>query len=96
MTKRDIVLQLSEKHANIRQKDIAQITQDILDIIKDELVQGNNLELRNFGVFKIIKRKARIGRNPNNPSDVYNIPERTTVKFTPGRNIQGELNKLSS
>ena len=49
------------------------------------MAEGNNVELRNFGVFEVRLTKARVGRNPNKPETDVVIPARATVKFKPGK-----------
>jgi len=46
------------------------------------------LEFRDFGVFEVVKRKQKIGRNPKNASVPIIIPERRAVKFTPGKKMK--------
>ena len=46
------------------------------------------MEFRDFGVFEIVTRKSRIGRNPNKPEDVVVIPARKVVKFKPGKRLR--------
>jgi len=50
--------------------------------------------LRNFGVFTLKKRKERIGRNPNEPANTVQIPERTVVKFKPGKIMREKVSRL--
>ena len=61
----------------------------------DALANDRNVELRNFGVFEIQVRKARIGRNPNNPTINVIIPERAVVRFKAGRILKEKLKQLS-
>lgn len=49
------------------------------------------MEFREFGVFEVTTRKARIGRNPNRPEDVVMIPVRRVVKFKPGKRMRDML-----
>lgn len=84
MTKRDLVVRIADETGLI-QKDVAVVLQKTLDYITDALEEGENVEFRNFGVFEINTRKARIGRNPNKPEDVVTIPSRKVVKFKPGK-----------
>lgn len=84
MTKRDLVVRIAEETGLIQQ-DVAVVLQKSLDYITEALEQGDNVEFRNFGVFEINIRKARVGRNPNKPEDVVTIPERRVVKFKPGK-----------
>jgi DNA-binding protein HU-beta/integration host factor subunit alpha len=52
------------------------------------------VELRNFGVLEVQRRKARIGRNPNKPETEVVIPERAVVKFKSGKILKQLLKKL--
>ena len=68
MTKRDLVVKIA-KETGIIQSDVADIVQMTLDNIAQELIEGRDIELRNFGVFEIKVRKSRKGRNPNQPEN---------------------------
>jgi len=63
LTKREIVINISEKTGLIQQ-DVHQIIQLVLGQIIDAVAEGRNVELRNFGVFEVKVRKPRVGRNP--------------------------------
>lgn len=95
MTKRDLVVKIA-KETNIIQSDVAEIVQITLDSIAEELKAGNDIELRNFGVFEIKVRKSRKGRNPNKPKDEVVIPERTVVKFRAGKELKEAVEKLNA
>lgn len=82
MTKRDIVLKISEL-TGVKQVIVKDVVQKTFDIIVEALRNGQRIELRNFGVFYIKKRRKRIGRNPKT-GQVVPIPERYTVTFKPG------------
>ena len=83
-TKRDLVMRIAEE-TNLIQQDVYTVIQKTLDYITESLANGNNVELRNFGVFEVRERKQRIGRNPNKPEQVVTIPARQVVKFKPGK-----------
>ena len=53
------------------------------------------MELRNFGVFEVKIRKARVGRNPNKPETDVPIPARSMVKFKAGKEMRAEVLKLT-
>ncbi len=93
LSKREIVLNIYGK-TGFPQKEIVTTVQMTLDVIQKALADGRNVELRNFGVLEVQKRKARIGRNPNKPKDVVVIPERTVVKFKSGRILKQLLKKI--
>ena len=94
MTKRDLVVRVA-RQANMKQSDVIDIIQLTLDTITEELAAGNNIEFRNFGVFEVLTRKARVGRNPNSPKQEVKIPERAVVKFKPGKEMRKLVVKLS-
>ncbi len=84
MTKREMVVQIAEE-TGLTQRQVREIVQRVFDLIADSLVRGETVELRNFGVFTVRQRKARIGRNPNSPEKGVPIPPRRVVKFKPGK-----------
>ena len=90
LTKRDLVTQIS-KDTGITQQDVYSVIQKALDGIVDALEAGKHVEFREFGVFEVTQRKARIGRNPNKPEDVVHIPGRKVVKFKPGKRMRQML-----
>jgi nucleoid DNA-binding protein len=87
LTKRALVVQIA-KDLELPQQLVYDVVQMTLDGITDALVDGKHVEFRDFGVFEITTRKARIGRNPKKPQDVFTIPERQVVKFKPGRRMK--------
>ena len=93
MTKRDLVVKIA-KETGIIQSNVADIVQRTLDSIAGELIAGNDIELRNFGVFEIKVRKSRKGRNPNQPENEVVIPERAVVKFRAGKELKDAVEQL--
>ena len=94
MTKRDLVIRISND-TNLIQQDVLTVVQKTLDYVTEALIKGETVELRNFGVFEVKVRKARIGRNPNAPATDVPIPERSVVKFKPGKEMRAEVIKLA-
>lgn len=86
MRKRDIVLKISQD-SGIKQVVVKEIVQRTFDVMMDSLKAGKRIELRNFGVFQVKKRKKRIGRNPKT-GEVVPVPERLTVVFKPGLDMK--------
>ena len=87
LRKRDLVMRISNETSLIQQ-DVTVIVQKTLDSITAELLAGNNVELRNFGVFEVKLRKPRIGRNPKDPAKDVQIPSRTVVRFKAGKEMR--------
>jgi nucleoid DNA-binding protein len=93
LTKRDLVIRISEESTLIQQQ-VLDVVQKTLDYIAEALAKGDKVELRNFGVFEVKVRKARIGRNPNAPEKDVPIPQRSVVKFKPGKQMRAAVIKL--
>src|SRR5512136_2616533 len=94
MTKRNLVIRISNETGLVQQQ-VLDVIQKTLDYIAQALAQGRKTELRNFGVFEVKVRKARVGRNPNNPGTDVPIPQRAVVKFKPGKEMREEVIKLT-
>ena len=83
MTKNDLAIAIAQK-TNLRQRDVKQVFQMTLDHIIDSLATEGRIELRNFGVFQVKERKARMARNPKTGEPVP-VPAKRVVKFVPGK-----------
>ncbi len=94
LTKRDLVMRISAETGMVQQQ-VLDVVQRTLNCIAEGLAKGQKVELRNFGVFDVKIRKARIGRNPNAPETDVPIPERSVVKFKPGKEMRAEVAKLA-
>ena len=93
LTKRDLVTRISDDTGLI-QSEVFSVVQKTLDHITEALAKGDKVELRNFGVFDVTIRKARVGRNPNKPKIDVPIPARAMVKFKAGKEMRVEVLKL--
>lgn len=91
MTKKEIVLKIAEE-ADIKQIDVKKVVQKTLDEIVAALTRGETVELRNFGIFKVKTRKARVGRNPKTGVTVP-IPEKKVVTFKSGMIMKKKVMK---
>ncbi len=94
LTKRDLVIRISEETGLI-QAQVFDVVQKTLNYITEALAKGDKVELRNFGVFDVKIRKARVGRNPNKPETDVPIPARSMVKFKAGKEMRAEVLKLT-
>ncbi|MEM6884917.1 MAG: HU family DNA-binding protein [Verrucomicrobiota bacterium] len=94
LTKRDLVVRISNETGMVQQ-DVLNVVQKTLDYLTESLAKGQTVELRNFGVFEIKLRKARVGRNPNKPESDVPIPPRAVVKFKPGKEMKAKVSTLS-
>lgn len=87
MTKKKLINSIS-LDKGIHPNDVRHVIQAFLDKITDCLSHGKRLEFREFGVFEVVERKQKIGRNPKNAAVPIVIPARLAVKFTPGKKMR--------
>lgn len=94
MTKRDLVVRISAE-TGLVQQEVLEIVQKVFDHISETLAKGEKTELRNFGVFEVKVRQARVGRNPHAPQSDVRIPPRAVVKFKAGKELRETVLKLT-
>jgi integration host factor subunit beta len=70
VTKKEIVRTISEE-IGLTQLQTKEIVQKTFDAIVDTLVRDKRIELRNFGVFEVKRRKPRKARNPRTSEKVF-------------------------
>ena len=92
MVKSELLQRLCNDHPNLLRKDVEKTLEIIFLEIIETLCRGKNVEIRGFGTYKIIKRKARIGRNPKN-SELVQIPEKKAIKWKMSKTFFSRLNK---
>tara|TARA_Y100001958_G_C20960742_1_gene359652 strand:+ start:396 stop:692 length:297 start_codon:yes stop_codon:yes gene_type:complete len=66
------------------------IIDDLINILKNQIKKGN-INLKNFGTFKILNKKERIGINPKNKIK-YVVTARKSVSFIPSDVLKKKLN----
>jgi len=86
LTKRELVIEVAAK-LRLTQNEVSTVVQETLDTITEVLVEGQRLEIRNFGVFEVKERDARIGRNPRTGEEVP-IPKKRVAAFRPGKALK--------
>jgi nucleoid DNA-binding protein len=89
MTKFDIVRQISTK-TGVEHEKVRQVVQLTLDGITDVLVAEGRIELRNFGIFEVRMRKAKLARNPKNGAAVK-VPSHKGVSFHAGKEMEEKV-----
>ncbi len=89
ITKKDLIDRVARQTGEQRTAT-KKIVQSVLDNIVNELRCGNRLEFRDFGVFEIKERAARIAQNPKTLERIA-VPAQKTVKFKIGRLLKVAL-----
>jgi len=83
MNKAQLISEVAKK-ANLSKKDAANAVNATIDAIKKNVKKG--VTLVGFGTFKVIRRKARTGRNPQTGEKIR-IGAKNVVKFKPGKGL---------
>jgi len=95
ITKRELAIritdQLGQEGYAITQQTVAEIIQRMINEMSESLAQGNTVVMRNFGTLEVREMKAKVGRNPKNPSKDVIIPARAAVKFKPGKELKEKV-----
>ena len=89
MTKADIVNQIAEA-TGLTKTDTAAVVEGFLASVTSAMQQGEHIEIRGFGTFKVVTRASRTGRNPKT-GDVVKIPQRPVPVFKPSRELRANV-----
>jgi nucleoid DNA-binding protein len=93
VTKKEIVKQISDK-LGLTQLKTKEIVQQTFDAIVETLLEERRIELRNFGVFEVKRRKPRKARNPRTGERV-DVEAKYVVTFKPGKEMEEKVRNLS-
>ena len=92
MNKADMVKNIASMHGDLKESDIKIIIDSFFDNIKNELVKGKEIELRNFGSFRLTSNKTTDLYSPNlKPyirKDAYK-----SINFKLSKNVFNKLNE---
>ena len=94
MTKKEIVKQISEE-IGLTQLKTKEIVQKTFDAIVETLLEEGRIELRNFGVFEVKRRKPRKARNPRT-GDRVDVEAKNVVTFKPGKEMEEKVRQMTS
>ena len=85
MNKGDLINEVAKV---VSTKKEAQAAVDcVLDSVTNTLKKGQDVTLVGFGTFKVVKRKARKGRNPATGEEI-DIKATKAPKFVPGKALK--------
>ena len=77
----------------LTQGQVKEVVQRVIDGITETLVTEGRIDLRNFGIFEVKRRKPRKARNPRTGEHV-DVPEKLVVTFKPGREMEERVGRL--
>ena len=88
--KRDLIEQVSEK-AHLTKKDATNAIEAAFDLIEASLLEGNEVNISNFGVFTPKTRKRREGTDPKKHTRIV-IDENVSITFRVSKSLKEKLN----
>ncbi|MGQ9896866.1 MAG: integration host factor subunit beta [Acidobacteriota bacterium] len=91
MTKADLV-EVVARAADLTKKDAEVVVEEVFASIIECLNDGEKIELRGFGSFRIRQRNSRRGRNPKT-GDTVDIPAKAVPYFKPGKELRELVNQ---
>jgi integration host factor subunit beta len=86
VTKKDIVRTIAEE-IDLPQFRTRVLVQRTFEALIEALVRDGRVELRNFGIFQIKQREARLARNPRTGEPVT-VQAKNVVTFKPGKEME--------
>jgi integration host factor subunit beta len=92
ITKKELIDRIAEQ-TQAKRVVVKRVVQSFLDEIISELSRSNRLEFRDFGVFEVRTREARVAQNPKTLERVK-VPAKRTVKFKMGRLMKEKLSNI--
>ena len=90
LTKQDISKEIHKK-LGLSISYTSEIVEDIILILKD-LIKLNKINIKNFGTFKILFKKERLGRSPKT-KESYVISERKSLSFVASKKLIKDINR---
>ncbi len=93
MTKAELVDEVA-RTIQVTKKQAETIVNVVFDSIVDSLRNGEKIELRGFGSFRLRSRKSRTGRNPKTGEKVE-VPSKKIPYFKPGKELKELINRVA-
>ena len=70
MNKVELVAKVSEK-LGYTKKDVSSVVDTLIDTVVETVASGEDVRISNFGVFSVVERAAREGRNPQTGETIH-------------------------
>ncbi len=91
LTKTEIIEAIQKANGYSR-KQSTEVSEILLEIIKQSLESGEDVMISGFGKFQVKNKRQRRGRNPATNEDLT-IPPRRVVTFKSSNKLKTRINK---
>ena len=92
MTRSELITHVARSLPYLTHKVAEIIVDTIFDSMVDALAQGDRIDIRGFGTFKVKNRGERLGRNPKTGESVR-IPAKKVAFFRIGKELYERTNR---
>lgn len=89
MKRQDIIKEIS-RATGVKPKIAADVIERFISVVKESLSHGDDVQLRGFGTFCRVSRKARKARIINAGQEIV-VPAHDTVKFKPAKELKDSM-----
>ncbi|MCJ2065881.1 integration host factor subunit beta [Methylobacterium sp. J-088] len=93
MIRSELVARIAAQNPRLYAKDVEAVVDAILNRIATALVDGDRVELRDFGSFATKETCAYAGRNPRT-GEVVAVAAKQSIQFRPGKAMRVRLNLM--
>ena len=90
MNKTELIAAIAEQ-AEISKKDAEKALKAFVDVVTEQLKEGEKVQLVGFGTFEVSERAAREGRNPKT-GETMTISASKSPKFKAGKALKDLVN----
>lgn len=89
MNNKELTSELAE-HLGKTPKEVSQLIEATISVMKDEFAKGNSISFQGFGAFEIRKKEERITQNPMTKKRML-IPPKLALVFKPSTNMKDRI-----
>ena len=91
MTKGDLIDILAEG-TGLTKVETGAVVDGLFATMKYALKKGDSIDIRGFGRFKVVQRKARTARNPKTGEEIF-VPARKVPVFRCSKDLRNSINE---
>lgn len=91
MTKSVLIEKVAEKVEGLTRNQTEIVVDTVFESIKNAIMNGEKIEIRGFGNFRLKTRNPRKARNPKT-GDTVEVPQKKVLYFKAGKALKESLN----
>ena len=95
VTKAELANEVAQAVEGLTKKKAGEVVDAVFKAVQGALAKGDKIQAVGFGTFEVQHRKARKGRNPQNPKEEINIPAKKVPVFRAGKALKDAVNAPS-